>query len=184
VPADILLLTGSPGSGKSTTARAYAESCARAVHLHTDDFWHSIVAGGIPAYLPEADAQNHTVMEVIRRAAWAYAEGGFTTIVDGVIGPWMLRHFQTTAEGDPPNVHYVVLRPAREVALHRAQGRAAPDALTDTGPVLALWDQFRDLGALERHALDTSDDDPADTLRRVADAVAGGEFVLPPTDYA
>lgn len=32
-----------------------------AAHLHTDDFWHLIVCGGVAPYLPEADAENQTV---------------------------------------------------------------------------------------------------------------------------
>ena len=179
--ADIIFLSGSPGSGKTTTARSLAAGYARSVHLHTDDFWHVIVSGAIAPYLPESDAQNQTVMAVIQRAAWTYAGGGFTTVVDGIIGPWMLPHFQKPAAQElpaRPRLHYIVLRPSREEALRRAQARTAPEALVDEAPVTALWDQFADLGALERHVIDTTAQRPEETLAAVRRAVDSGDFLL------
>lgn len=177
--ADVIILTGPPGAGKSTTARALAETFPRSVHLHTDDFWHFIASGAIPPYLPESDAQNQTVMRAIRAAALAYAAGGFTTIVDGIIGPWMLHHFRSHDPAAPaPRLHYAVLRPALPETLRRAQARTAPDALVDEEPIASLWAQFADLGALEPHAIDTTGHDPADTARAVASAIAGGGFLL------
>lgn len=143
--ADVILLTGSPGSGKTTTARSLAAGYPLSAHLHTDDFWHVIVSGGIAPYLPEADAQNQTVMTAIQRTAWTYAAGGFTAVVDGIIGPWMLPHFHSLGapeESAEPRLHYIVLRPNREEALRRAQARAASDALVDKGPVTGMWDQW------------------------------------------
>ncbi|UNX53961.1 AAA family ATPase [Georgenia sp. TF02-10] len=176
--ADILILTGPPGSGKSRTARALASTYPRSVHLHTDDFWHVIVSGAIPPYRPESEDQNHTVMRVIQRAAAAYAAGGFVTVVDGVVGPWMLDHFRRAAGEDAARLHYVVLRPSREEALRRAQHRTGPDALVDEEPILSLWDQFSDLGRLERHVIDSTHQEPAETLRCVQEAVASNAFVL------
>lgn len=179
--ADVILLTGSPGSGKTTTARSLAAAYPLSTHLHTDDFWHVIVSGGIAPYLPEAYAQNQTVMTAIQRTAWTYAAGGFITVVDGIIGPWMLPHFDSRGAPDEsvtPRLHYIVLRPSRDEALRRAQARTAPDALVDEGPVTGLWDQFADLGALERHVIDTTTQRPDETLAAVQHAVTSEQFLL------
>lgn len=175
----VIVLTGPPGAGKSTVSRALALGFARAVHLHTDDFWRAIVAGGIPPHRPEADVQNHVVLDVIAGAAYGYAAGGFVTVVDGIVGPWMLDHLHAVAGRSPAiPLDYVVLRPQRAVALARAQARTAPDALVDAVPILAMWDQFAGLGRFERHVLDTSDQRAEETVRAVRDAVASGRFRL------
>jgi predicted kinase len=178
--ADVILLTGAPGTGKSTMARALAASCPKAVHLHTDDFWRAIVSGGIPPYLPEADAQNQVVMRVIRAAAWSYAAGGYTVVVDGVLGPWMLEHFRGPAgrAGETPRAHYVVLRAGRDETLRRARARTAPDALVDEEPLVAMWEQFAELGERESHVIDTTRQDAAATLAAVRAAIESGRLVL------
>lgn len=178
VSSDVIIVTGPPGAGKSTTARALAATYPRSVHLHTDDFWHCIVSGAIPPHLPESNDQNQTVMNVIRQAAFTYAAGGFTTIVDGIIGPWMLDRFRGSGRSDVPRRHYIVLRLARDEILRRAQERTTPDALVDEGPVGSLWDQFADLGLLEPHAIDTTDQEPAETLIAVREAIASHRFLF------
>lgn len=177
----VIVLTGPPGAGKSTVARALAAGFARAVHLHADDFWRAIVTGGIAPYRPEADAQNHTVLDVIAGAAYAYAAGGFTTVVDGIVGPWMLDHVRARArEHAAVPLDYVVLRPRRDVALARAQARTSPDALVDASPILAMGDQFADLGPFEEHVLDTTALDVDATVRALHAALAGGRLRLAP----
>jgi predicted kinase len=176
----IIIVTGPPGAGKSTIAARLATRYPEAVHLHTDDFWQYIVSGGIPPYLPESDAQNHTVVEVIAGAAVTYARGGFVVVVDGVVGPWILEHYTRPIREEDPDLelHYVVLRPDRAETLARAQSRTAPDALVDAAPVLSLWDQFSDLGELSAHVIDSTHLEPEDTVEAVAAAIASGRYRL------
>ena len=53
--SDVLLLTGPPGSGKTTVARLVATDAPRpTVHVTTDEFYRAIRTGFVPPYLPGA----------------------------------------------------------------------------------------------------------------------------------
>ena len=60
----ITIITGSPGTGKSTVAdKAAMESdMEKSVCIRTDDFFHYLKKGAIPPHLPESNAQNGVVV--------------------------------------------------------------------------------------------------------------------------
>jgi len=171
---EILILTGPPGAGKTTTAAALAASGGSPkVHLHADDFWHFIKHGAIQPYLPEAHGQNAVVLDVLANAAAGYARGGYFVIVDGIVGPWFLAAFAAIS----PPVHYIVLRPPLQAAIERCRTRGG-QTLSDPGPITALHQQFCALGPLERHVLATAGEDREDVLARVTAALDSDEFRL------
>ena len=66
--ARIILISGACGTGKTTVVRLLAEraAAARAVHLHTDDFYGCIRKGYIPPWQAGSKAKNETASAALR----------------------------------------------------------------------------------------------------------------------
>jgi predicted kinase len=175
----VVIVSGAPGAGKSSVARRLAETSPfdQAVHLHTDDFYASIVKGFIEPWRTEAQAQNTAVMAALVASSARYAEGGFEVVVDGIVGPWFLEPWLALAGADT-DVHYAVLRPDQATTLARGTSRTTPGALTDAAVISQMWRQFAELGAFEAHALDTSALTLDETVTRLRLAVNERHLLL------
>jgi hypothetical protein len=150
----VLILTGPPGSGKTTTARLLAANAERAVHLESDSFFRFIQTGFIEPWKPESHEQNTIVMRIVAGAAAGYADAGYFTIVDGIISPgWFFEPLMDSLRDAGHRVAYAILRPSLAVCASRAVGHGS-GRLSDASVVERLWQDFADLGSLERHVID------------------------------
>ena len=154
-----MIVSGPPGSGKTTVSAALAFGYERGVHLESDWFFRSIRSGSIAPWLPEAHSQNAAVMMVAADAAAAYADAGYTVVWDGIVGPWFLGQIAQRLGDREIRVQYLVLRPRRATASQRVRGRG--DTPENSGAE-SMYDQFADLGELESHVV--SSDAPAEQV--------------------
>ncbi len=176
--ASVFILTGAPGSGKSTVARLLAAGAeVPTVHLHTDDFYAAIRTGFVEPWLPESQRQNEVVIGVIVEAAFGFARGGYDVILDGIVGPWFLEPFRAASSRHGIAIDYAVLRPGADISLERARRRAG-EALKDEEAIRGLCRSFAGLGLLERHCVDSSAQTPAETALFIRDAWRSGRFGL------
>lgn len=175
----IIIVTGSPGTGKTTTATLLAQESTleRSVHMHTDDFYHYLSKGAIPPYLPESNGQNLIVIEAFLEAAKRYVRGGYDVIVDGIVGPWFLEPWQS-AVCEGYEVHYLVLRADKATTIKRATGRAKLDQATNICLVETMWEQFNALGEYEANVVETADLSIAETVELLQKAIAARQHML------
>ncbi len=175
----IIVITGSPGTGKTTTASIIAKesNLEKSVHMHTDDFYHYLSKGGIPPHLPGASEQNLVVIEAFLEAAKRYARGKYDVIVDGIIGPWFLEPWiNIVREGY--EVHYIVLRASKEETMKRAGERLKLDRETNNELVETMWEQFCNLGIYESNVVDTTMHSIEDTVSAIKQKVENGMNLL------
>ena len=174
-----IVITGSPGTGKTTTAALVAKESDmdQSVHMHTDDFFHYLSKGAIPPHLPESNKQNLIVIEAFLEAAKRYARGGYDVIVDGIVGPWFLEPWRTLAREDY-EVHYIVLRASKEETLRRAVERSKLDRKTNLELVETMWKQFCNLGIYESNVIETTTYSIKETVLAVKEKIASGTVLL------
>jgi adenylate kinase family enzyme len=119
----VVVVTGPPGAGKSTASGHLVTLAERGVLVDGDAFFTAVKTGWVEPWKPESHDQNATVIDALGAAAARYARGGYTVIVEGIVGPWFLERFRAEISGQ---LHYVVVRPNRNAAFARATARPAP----------------------------------------------------------
>jgi predicted kinase len=178
--ARIVIVSGPPGAGKSTIARRLAECSpqARAVHLHTDDFYAYIRRGYLAPWLIEASEQNMVVMKALALAAATYAKGGYEVLVDGIVGPWFFDPWLAVVAEYGIDLRYILLMPDEAATVTRATARTAPGALTDPAVVRVMWGHFGTYAPPAEHILDTTGQSAEDTFLTVQAGLNRGQFKL------
>ena len=171
--SNVVIVSGSPGSGKTTLCESLAASRQDGVHL-ASDFFYEFLSHRLDPTTPESHRQNTVIIRAVASAALAYAKGGYEVYLDGVIGPWFLPEFRPFLE---PAVatHYVVLKASLGEANARVRGREGPGLSPIVG---AMQPKFMDLGPLSRHAVDAENRSKDELLSEVSAGLESGAFAL------
>jgi chloramphenicol 3-O-phosphotransferase len=121
----IFLLTGIPGAGKTTVARALAKRFERGVHIEADVLHRMIVSGGEwpkpPGPSGEAGRQLRLRYRNATLLARSFFEAGFAAVIDDVTMGERLEDYRADLVGVPS--YLVVLAPRVEVVAERDAGR-------------------------------------------------------------
>lgn len=129
----ILLVVGSPASGKSTVSRAIAERSAKGVHIPVDDL-RTMVQGGVihpgPNWTPELTHQLKLARQTAADMALRYREADFLVAIDDFWDPVSQLHEYATLI-NKPNVIPMILKPALSVVLDRNHARLPPSEFRD-----------------------------------------------------
>lgn len=181
-PAPLLLLTGSPGSGKTTVAPLVADHHEPSVCLNLDWFFAKLRRGAIEPWRAEAHAQNRTVLHAAAEACTTFAAEGYVCVAEGILYPFMLDLFAAAGASRGVALHYVVLGAPIDVVQQRIVDRKVEPqhagALADATVVDDLWTLFEQQGVAERHWVDTGRGGPDEVAEEVDRRFRAGEFRL------
>jgi chloramphenicol 3-O-phosphotransferase len=123
--APIFLLTGTPGSGKSSVARALLQRFEFGLHLPVDDLREFVVSGiahPVPTLTKETGRQFRLARESASMTAKLYATNGFAVVIDDVISSDDVSSIFETSFSEF-DFHKIYLQPRLEVALERSRTR-------------------------------------------------------------
>ena len=183
VPAGpVLLLTGSPGCGKTTVAPLVADRHEPSACLDLDWFFAKLRRGVIEPWRKEAHTQNRVVLRAAAEAVATFAVGGYFTVAEGILYPFMLDLFAQACAPHGLTLNYAVLRAPIGVVQQRVQDRRVEPphagALADSDVVDDLWSQFESHGVEERHRVDSGRGRRTRSPRRSTAGSRAGEFRL------
>ena len=132
-----VLITGAPGSGKSTVSEALARRFERGAHVPVD-FFRKMVKGGYASphrWDEEVERQYRVARSSAAQTALNLAGAGFVPVIDDIIAPPWVAEW-TSALPDMECV-FVLLRPPLSVASGAEQGTADLDGRRgDPAPAL------------------------------------------------
>ena len=174
--ARLVVVTGPPGAGKSTVARLLAARYESSVLVQGDAFSGFIAHGAITPWLREANQQNEVVTQAAPAAAGRYTAGGFTTVYDGMVGPWFLPTFVAATGLD--HVDYAVLLPSVEICVERV-GTRYHHGFTDEEATRHMHPQFASADLDRRHMLLDPPDHPDDVADMIGTALELGLLTYP-----
>jgi predicted ABC-type ATPase len=146
----LIVVTGPPGAGKSTVARALADEFEHSALVEGDAFFAFVARGATDPWLPAAHRQNQIVTQAAAAAAGRYAAGGYLTVYDGIVGPWFLADFAAAAAVG--HLHYAVLLPSAQQCADRVANRTG-HRFTSEAATRHMHSQFAQSGIDRRYLL-------------------------------
>lgn len=171
----VILVTGIMAAGKSTIAQALAERLPRSAHVRGDVFRRMVVNGRAEmTKFPDEEALDQLRLryQLAARTADAYAEAGFTAVVQDVILGKDLSTFVGMIRTRPLHVIVLIPDPAAVEERERRRPKTGYGDLTVTDLDAALRQETPRIGLW----LDSSRQTPEQTVDEILDRWTESRF--------
>jgi cytidylate kinase len=169
----LLVVTGPPGSGKSTVSKLLAQQAGPSALIEGDRFFAFLARDAIEPWLPESHEQNTVVVSAAASATGRFTEGGYFTVYDGVVGPWFLNTFGTAT--GLSELDYVVLMPSAETCVQRVLSRTG-HGFRDEAAAQKMHEEFAGATVDARHVLTIGSESVAEVVDRILAAKDAGQL--------
>lgn len=163
-----IVIGGSPGAGKSSASKKLADSIKNSVLIETDHFFEYLTEPVDPS-TSAAKAQNETVISAYTEATNAYRKGGYTVILEGVIGPWLFPILVPTLG----RFNYFLLHTSLDTVRKRVSSRSSKQV--SLGKVARMHPQFEKvLADYGNHVIDTENSTPDAVAMKILAKIEDG----------
>lgn len=166
----IVLLSGPPGSGKTTVAKELVKiSSGPVAYIEGDKFWSFFAKD----WEDMGTRKNfRIVMRSVTAAAIPYALNEYETIVDFSIPPGFLETAIKMAKFRELPLDYVIIRPDQEICARRAATRAE-GPITDYEHLKEFYDSF---GTMQKHIIYDNEGDAETIAAHIREGLDEGIF--------
>lgn len=176
--AQILILTGPPGAGKSSVAQALADRYDRVAHIDVDTLRGFITPTGyIAPDKPGWERQRALATRNACTLAQNFMAERFAVIIDDVVTS--RAELDLYIEGLTPvgvPVHFVRLLPSREACQTRNRERRT--GRMGAGRIEVVYDQFEAAGEMPGSVIDSSSLSIEATADRLQALTTSGESIV------
>lgn len=166
----VIIISGTPGAGKSSVSKELAKKFDNCVYISVDHLRHMVYGGYKAPWEKGANIQLELGGKNCKDLTRNFIEAGFVVIIDDVMGDDSVRAFSEEF-GD---VHGFLLLPSLEILKKRDLERSLEDQMGDR--IDELYPQFADVNHEVLKIIDSTNQSLEETVETVFNQIQSSDI--------